>query len=98
MTSGSVSKRRRQLVALIPVDKKKEMKETIRVEARKRTEIIHKLSVDESQEINDIKNKYRERRLVAKRDFERTRTNIIEKYEKEFGVDVVQYALEGLGV
>lgn len=98
MTSGSTSKKRRQLNATIPPDKQSEMKEAIRVLAHARTTDIHKLSIEESTELNKIKNRYKEQRIERIREFERARNKLIEKYEEEFGRDAVKYQLVGMGV
>lgn len=98
MTSGSRARSRRQLNAVIPSEKRKEMKERITVIAQKRTKDVHALSVEEHKEIADIKEKYKEQKMQVVREFEKNRTAVIEQFEKEFGKDAVGYQLLGMGV
>lgn len=86
MTSGSVSRRRRQLEATVDPEKRKEFKVKVSRLAIDRTNQIRDLRISEAKDINNIRNKYGEQRVQATRAYERERAELIEGYENDASV------------
>ena len=91
--NNKVARRRRQLQTVIPRESKEAMRAEIRAAATEQQTKITELTTQYNKTVQPINDNFKEAKVQARRDYERKRTEIIEKYEKEFGnVGAAQYA------